>query len=99
MVRSNCSQKTLSEGPSRQEDAGPSAEVPKLAAEFADAEPLEEAGASSALPHVRWARVVAEREERWKDIQARMDAIQARTKRNQAQCLARNSLSVKSKNL
>eukprot|EP00965_Chrysotila_dentata_P224798 6194394-Pleurochrysis_carterae.AAC.1 len=64
------------------DDAGPSGKVPKLAPELADAEPLEEAGASSASPHVRWARAVAEREERWKNIPARMDAMEARTKRN-----------------
>eukprot|EP00965_Chrysotila_dentata_P123872 4094227-Pleurochrysis_carterae.AAC.3 len=63
------------------DDAGPSAEVPKLAPELADVEPLEEVGASSASPHARWAHAVAERKERWKDIQARMDAMEARTKR------------------
>eukprot|EP00965_Chrysotila_dentata_P262596 6214618-Pleurochrysis_carterae.AAC.2 len=34
--------------------AGPSVEVPKLAPESADAEPLEEADASSASPYARW---------------------------------------------
>eukprot|EP00965_Chrysotila_dentata_P084920 2803167-Pleurochrysis_carterae.AAC.2 len=63
-------------------DAGHSAEVTELASEFADARPLEKAGASSASPQVRWAHAVAEREERWKDIQARMNAMDAFTKRN-----------------
>eukprot|EP00965_Chrysotila_dentata_P153352 5068952-Pleurochrysis_carterae.AAC.1 len=64
------------------DETGPSAEVPELASEFADAEPLEEADASSSSPHVRWARVVAGRKERWKGIQARMDVMEARTRRN-----------------
>eukprot|EP00965_Chrysotila_dentata_P002178 71625-Pleurochrysis_carterae.AAC.2 len=77
--------------------AGPSAKIHlELAPESADAEPLEEAGASSASPHVRSARAVAEREERWKDMQALMDAMEARAKLNEALCFARNSLSAKS---
>eukprot|EP00965_Chrysotila_dentata_P115949 3832635-Pleurochrysis_carterae.AAC.2 len=55
------------------DDAGPSAEVPKLAPESADAELLEEPGTSSASPYARWERAVAESEERWKDIQAFME--------------------------
>eukprot|EP00965_Chrysotila_dentata_P052070 1728141-Pleurochrysis_carterae.AAC.1 len=38
------------------DDAGPSVGIPELAPESADAEPFEEAGASSAPPRVRWAR-------------------------------------------
>eukprot|EP00965_Chrysotila_dentata_P229485 6197221-Pleurochrysis_carterae.AAC.4 len=52
--------------------------------ESADAEPLEEAGASSASPYARLERAVAKREVRWKDIQALMDAMEARTKHNKA---------------
>eukprot|EP00965_Chrysotila_dentata_P017647 586235-Pleurochrysis_carterae.AAC.1 len=52
------------------DDAEVSADVSELTPEFADAESLEEADASPASPHVRWAQVVAEREERRKDLQA-----------------------------
>eukprot|EP00965_Chrysotila_dentata_P024999 828638-Pleurochrysis_carterae.AAC.1 len=78
-------------------DAGSSAEVPELAPGSADAEPSEEAGASSVSPYARWARAVAESEEYLKDMQALMDAIEALTKLNKASCLVRNSLSAKSK--
>eukprot|EP00965_Chrysotila_dentata_P033438 1112991-Pleurochrysis_carterae.AAC.1 len=61
------------------DDAGPSVEVPKLAPESADAEVLEEAGASSASPRVRWTRAVPEYEEQWRDMQASMEAMEART--------------------
>eukprot|EP00965_Chrysotila_dentata_P240683 6203850-Pleurochrysis_carterae.AAC.1 len=54
--------------------ADPSAEVSKLAPEFADAKPLEEADVSSASPHVRWMQFATEREELRKDLQARLDA-------------------------
>eukprot|EP00965_Chrysotila_dentata_P034096 1135372-Pleurochrysis_carterae.AAC.1 len=64
-----------------EDHAGPSAEVPELAQEFADAEPLEEADVSTASPHVRWAQFVTEREEWRKDLQARMDARRARIRR------------------
>eukprot|EP00965_Chrysotila_dentata_P249290 6208827-Pleurochrysis_carterae.AAC.1 len=64
------------------DDAGPSVQIPELAPESADAEPLKEAGASSAPPRVRWACAVDECEERWKDMQACMEAMEARTKRN-----------------
>eukprot|EP00965_Chrysotila_dentata_P132019 4364185-Pleurochrysis_carterae.AAC.1 len=40
--------------------AGPSIEVPELATDFVDAEPLEEADVSSASPHFRWAQFVTE---------------------------------------
>eukprot|EP00965_Chrysotila_dentata_P088514 2922775-Pleurochrysis_carterae.AAC.1 len=49
---------------------------------IADAELLEEADVSSALPHVWWAQFVTERGERRKDLQARMDAREARTRRS-----------------
>eukprot|EP00965_Chrysotila_dentata_P022132 732624-Pleurochrysis_carterae.AAC.1 len=63
------------------DDAGPSVEVSELVPDSADAEPLEEAGASSVSPHARWARAVAESEvHRWKDMQALLDAMEARTK-------------------
>ena len=61
------------------DDAGPSVEV---APESADAEPLEEAGASSAPPRVRWTRAVDEYEERWEDMPAGIEAMEARTRRN-----------------
>eukprot|EP00965_Chrysotila_dentata_P039304 1306569-Pleurochrysis_carterae.AAC.1 len=64
------------------DDAVPSVEVPEPAPESADAELLEEAGASSASPRVRWARAVAEYEEQWKDLQASKEAMEARTRHN-----------------
>eukprot|EP00965_Chrysotila_dentata_P247087 6207540-Pleurochrysis_carterae.AAC.1 len=64
------------------DDAGPSVEIPEPVPKSADAEPLEEAGASSASPRVRCARAAAEYEEQWKDMQASMEAIEARTRCN-----------------
>eukprot|EP00965_Chrysotila_dentata_P184642 6095115-Pleurochrysis_carterae.AAC.2 len=71
------------------DDAGPSAEVRELAPESADAEPLEEASASSASLYARWERAEAKARKggrtcRWKDIQALMDTMEARTKLNKA---------------
>eukprot|EP00965_Chrysotila_dentata_P094572 3126838-Pleurochrysis_carterae.AAC.1 len=60
------------------DDAGSSVEIPKLVPESADAEPLEEVGTSSAPPRVRWARAVDEYGERWKDMPACMEAMEAR---------------------
>eukprot|EP00965_Chrysotila_dentata_P132731 4388674-Pleurochrysis_carterae.AAC.1 len=63
--------------------AGPSAEILELPpAGSADAEALEETGSSPASPYTRRKRAVAESEERWQDIQALMDAMEARTKLN-----------------
>eukprot|EP00965_Chrysotila_dentata_P054220 1799198-Pleurochrysis_carterae.AAC.1 len=50
------------------DDARPSVETPELVPESADAEPLEEVGASFAPPRVRRARAVDGYEERWKDM-------------------------------
>eukprot|EP00965_Chrysotila_dentata_P056949 1889726-Pleurochrysis_carterae.AAC.1 len=49
--------------------------------ESADAEPLEEEGASFAPPCVRWTRAVDEYEKRWEDMPAGMEAMEARTTR------------------